>query len=253
MTELDQRIADTKKLLETLEQEKYNKQNDLNVLELYKRGYCEGTTIEVFDYADRTFTLKAGGPQIVNRNQIWWEGYIIYKDGMWAKIIEQPPLEIESFKVEAVGGKAYINGNRYNLEELLTLSAFMKSHANQVKFISCGCYEDKYIHVPVETIDAIIRLIQTQDILEENRNKAFIPNNLVVINQSIDSPFWWYVYKKSFVYSVAQATQSDFIDIEFESGGSRNPEDYWKVNDKNGGYYGYIIAKKDCRTLNIEE
>lgn len=255
MTELDQKISDTKILLESLEQEKANKRNDLNVIELYKKGYCEGTTIEVFDYGHlgMTHTLKAGGPRIIDENQIWWEGTIIFRDGVWAKIIEQPPLAIETFKVEAVGGKAFINGNHYGLEELITLSTFMKTHSKQVKFISCGCNEENYIHVPVETIDAVISLIRTQDILEDNRKNAVIPNNLVIINQIIQDESWWYAYRKGAVYAIVQATQSDFSDIEFPTGGSRNPEDYWKVIDKSSGYYGYVISKKDCRILKISE
>jgi len=255
MTELDKKISDTRKFLESLEQEKRNKDNDLRLVEFYKRGYCSGTTIKSFISGPlgNTETLRVGGsPKIVNENQIWWEGTIVYKDGIWAQIIEQKPMNIESFKVEVIGGKAFINGNYYGKDELITIANFMKTHANQVKFISCGCNDKNLINVSVETIDSIIKLIENQNLLEENRKKMDLPTKLVVINFNVKSD-WWYYYKRDCVFPVRQSVQSDLSNVEILSGHSRNSEDFWIVSDKTSDYYGYLISKVDCRILNISQ
>lgn len=254
MTELDKKIADTKQLLIELEKQKTaltSEENDLRILEFYKRGYCAGTTIKSFDYGHLgyTYTFRESFPRIVNRNQIWYDGHVIYRDGRWAEIIEQPKLKVENFTVEARGGKAFINGHYYGLEELETISAFMKSHSSQVKFISCGCSENNLINIPVKTIDDILSLIKSQNILEENRKKVFIPETIALVKY-ITNHTWWYAYKEGYTYPVRQATSSDFIDVEIGAA-SRNPEDYWAVSGKVNS--GYLILKSDCRILNISE
>lgn len=253
--ELDKEIEATKKKLEELQKKKTietTEENDLRILEFYKRGYCPGTKVKcASSHYGGPRTLRCNKIKVVNTNQIWCDGIVIYNGHRWAEIIEQSPLVLEEFTVEARDGKAFINGNYYKIEELEMLSTFMKTHNNQVKFISCGCNTDKLINVPVSVIDDILNLVKTQKTLEENRKNAIIPDQVVVIKSKVSDKFWWYNYCANAVFSVRQANQSNFTDVEFVNNESRTPADYWVVTDKNSDYYGNLIFKEDCRLLNF--